>query len=476
MSKLVAFDIGTSGLKAVLYDRERGIVGTSRADYGPEPAPHRQHSDVWWNAARDAMQRLAPDDIEAVVLSGTMENLIIRDHEGAPLHSVLLYSNPCGSEYFEMMKPDLVNARRIIGNEPEPLMTGFKWRWFCDVAPTIVPRVRMVMAGSKDDLLYRMTGRAVTDAVTASTTGFMDISRRDWSEDMLSLFGIKRDMLPEILEAGALVGALKPEAARHLGLNSGIPVMNGCGDVGASMIGSFCDHPDDMSVHLGQSGWIARTIPIAQLDDSRPAYRLAHPYRELMIEISSMRSTGSALSWAEKLFGVTLDAVESELLRADIAPPNLIFLPYLSGEHSLFDDEDIRGAFLGLDVKHNSADLLYSVLEGVGFATSANLKAFAGSGQDRITMIGEGAKLRIWAQMLADSLGRPINRVANPTLTPALGVCRIATSVLGWPSPETFKLDQVNPRADRVVRSELLGDAFERATGIARAFSPFLTV
>ncbi len=283
-------------------------------------------------------------------------------------------------------------------------------------------------------------------------------------------------MLPEILETGALVGALKPDAARHLGLNSGIPVMNGCGEVGASMIGSFCDHPNDMSVHLGKSGWIARTVPIAHVVDDRPAYRLAHPYRGLMIEISSMQSAGSALSWAEKTFGMALDAAERELLQVDMTPPNLIFLPYLSGEQSLFNDEDIRGAFLGLDIKHKSADLLYSVLEGVAFATGANLKAVAGHSQDRITMIGEGAKLRIWAQMLSDSLGRPINRVANPTLTPALGVCRIATSVLGWPSPETFELDQINPRAERVVRSELLGEAFERATGIARAFSPFLSV
>lgn len=474
MSKIVAFDVGTSDLRAVLYDRERGIVGSTHVAYGPEPAPHRQHSDVWWNAARDALSRVQTDDIEAIVMSGTMENLIIRDDEGAPLHSVLLYSNPCGKQHFDSMQSDLADVRRIIGNEPEPLMTGFKWRWFCDVAASIVPRVSMVMSGAKDDLLFRMTGRAVTDAVTGSTTGFMDIARRDWSDELLALFRLKRNMMPEILEPGALVGALKPEAARHLGLQSGIPVINGCGDAGASVIGSFCDGPNDVSVHLGSSGWIAHTVPIADLSEDRPAYRLAHPWRDLMIEISPMQSAGLSMEWAQKILGRKLEEAEPDLVIADAAPPNLVFLPYLAGEHSPFTDLDVRGAFLGLDATHSSGDILYAVLEGITFATRANLSAIDRQASGLITMIGDGAKGRVWPQLLSDVLGRPINLVSDPTLTTALGVCRITTAVLGWSAPETFERERLSPRPDRVQRVDVFGEAFQRATGIARAFSPFL--
>lgn len=476
MSKLVAFDVGTSHLKAALYDRERGIVSSSTVEYGPEPFPHRQNADVWWNAARDALKKLETDDIEAIVMSGTMENLILRDEEGMPLHSVVLYSNPCGEPYHHAMQDQLVDARRVIGNVHEPLMTGFKWLWFCDVAPTIVPRVRMVMAGAKDDLLFRMTGRAVTDAVTGSTTGYMDIARRDWSDDMLAAFHLKRDMLPEILEPGALVGALKPEAASHLGLRAGIPVMNGCGDAGASTIGSFCDGPNDVSIHLGASGWIARTVPIIDLIEDRAVYRLAHPWRDLMIEISPLQSSGVATLWAQKTFGMTLEDAEKHLAIADAAPPHLVFLPYLSGERAPFEDVDVRGAFLGLDASHTPGDMMYAALEGISFSVAANLAALDPNRIGHVTMIGEGANGRVWPQVLADVLDRPVSLTSDPTLTTALGVCRIATAVLGWPAPETFEREQIAPRADRASRVDLLDEAFHRATDIARAFSPFLTI
>lgn len=476
MSKLVAFDVGTSHLKAVLYDRERGIVASSMAEYGPEPVPHRQNADVWWNAAREALRKIETDDIEAIVMSGTMENLILRDDEGTPLHSVVLYSNPCGAAFHEAMQDELSDARRIIGNLHEPLMTGFKWRWFCDIAPTIVPRVRMVMAGAKDDLLYRMTGRAVTDAVTGSTTGYMDIARRDWSDDMMALFKLKRDMLPEILEPGALVGALKPDAASHLGLRSGIPVMNGCGDAGAATIGSFCDAPNDVALHLGVSGWVARTVPIIDLIEERAVYRLAHPWRDLMIEISPLQSAGVALSWAQNTLGLKLDDAETLLTHADSAPPNLVFLPYLSGERAPFEDVDVRGAFFGLDASHTNGDMLYAALEGISFSVASNLVALNSGLNGNVTMIGEGAKGKVWPQLMSDILDRPVSLSSDPTLTTALGACRIATAVLGWPAPENFERNRILPRTDRMSRCDLLGEAFHRATDIARAFSPFLTI
>lgn len=476
MSKLVAFDVGTSQLKVALYDRERGIVASASVDYEIEPFPHRQNADVWWTAARSALQKIETDNIEAIVMSGTMENLILRDKEGIPLHSIVLYSNRCGEPYHAAMQSDLVNAQQIIGNRHEPLMTGFKWCWFSDIAPTIVPRVGMVMAGAKDDLLYRMTGRAATDAVTGSTTGFMDIGRRDWSDEMLSLFRLKREILPEILEPGALVGALRPEAARHLGLRAGIPVMNGCGDAGASTIGSFCDAPNDSSLHLGSSGWLARTAPIKDLIQDRAGYRLAHPWRDLIIEISPMQNVGIALSWVQSTLGLKLDESESPLKQIDAMPPNLVFLPYLSGERAPFDDVDVRGAFLGLDASHTKGDMLYAALEGMAFLVAANLSTLNSGIEGTVTMIGEGAKGRVWPQILADVLDWPVNLTSDPTLSSIIGVCRVATAVLGWPAPETFERERIMPRPDRMARVDLLGEAFFRATDVARAFSPFLTL
>jgi len=474
MSKLVAFDAGTSSLKAVLYDRDQGIVDSADAEYGPEPAPHRQNADAWWRAARDAVRKLDVTDVEAVVLSGAMENLILRDHEGTPLHSVLLYSNPCGQAYYDAMIQDLADVVPIIGNVPEPLMTAFKWRWFCDIAPGVVPRVGMIMAGTKDDLLYRMTGRAVTDAVTGSTTGLMNIVSRDWSDEMLDRFGLQRELLPEILDPSALVGALRAEAASHLGLRSGIPVMNGCGDAGASTLGSFCDEAGDIAFYLGQSGWMARTVHIDDFVEERQVYRIAHPRRDALIEVSPLHAVGAALDWVQRATGMTLELIENDLQTSDVSPPRAMFLPYFADDSSDHVSADFSAAFLGLDLNQKVGDLFYSVLEGLSFSVRANVDLVDPMGPGNVAMIGSGAASAVWPQVLADSMARPVTLISNPDLSTALGVCRIAAAVLGWPRTEKIARTEILPRLDRSLRTEQRQSAFRRATDIARAFTPFL--
>ena len=474
MSRLVALDVGTSSLKAVLYDRDQGIVASADADYGPEPAPHRQNADAWWRAARDAVRKLDVTDVEAVVLSGAMENLILRDSEGTPLHSVLLYSNPCGQAYYDAMIRDLHDVVPIIGNVPEPLMTAFKWRWFCDIAPGVVPRVRMIMAGTKDDLLFRMTGRAVTDPVTASTTGLMNIVTRDWSVEMMDHFGLQRDLLPEILDPSALVGTLRADAANHLGLRSGIPVMNGCGDAGASTLGSFCDEAGDVALYLGQSGWMSRTIHIDDFVEERAVYRIAHPRRDALIEVTPLNTVGVTLDWMQRVSGKSLDDIETELRAADIGPPHALFLPHAADGQVREDLAEFGSSFLGLDLHHSVGDMFYAALEGLSFSMRSHVDAIDPIGPGHVAMIGTGAASQVWPQVLADCMARPVSVISNPDLSTALGVCRIAASVLGWPRTETIARTLIEPRLERADRTERRYDAFLRAIDLAQAFSPLI--
>jgi sugar (pentulose or hexulose) kinase len=120
--------------------------------------------------------------------------------------------------------------------------------------------------------------------------------------------------------------------------------------------------------------------------------------------------------------------------------------------------------------------MLYAALEGITFSVAANIAAMPSGLDGSVTMIGEGAKGRVWPQVMADVLGRPVNLLADPTSHSSLGVCRVAAAVLGWPAPENFERKRISPRDERMSRYDLLGEAFHRATDIARAFSPFLTI
>ena len=355
VERILVLDVGTSALKAVLFDQNGAILASSEAGYRDSARPHRQSVDDWWQAARRAIGALGATAIDAIALTGTMENLIAVDRAGEPVFDAILYSDPCGSATLDANRARLAEAGagKILGNAPEPLMTAFKIGWLRDAEPKALARADFLLPGAKDALALRLTGRAVTDAVTATTTGLMDLASRRWSAALATLLSVPMTKLPEILPAGAVIGEVRPGSAAYLGLPSAspIPVVNGCGDVGATTVGSHCTGEGDISLYLGTTGWVARVVA-ADAPAGAEVYRLAHPRPGLIIEVTPILSAGAAGNWARSILGIGEDARDGMLADADAAPSDLIFLPYLAGERFPFLDTDVRGAFVGLDTRH----------------------------------------------------------------------------------------------------------------------------
>ncbi len=471
MTRVLVLDAGTSGLKAVLFGADGGVIASREAGYGLAPAAHRQSVEGWWQAAQQAVAALDVDAVEAIALTGTMENLIAVDATGAPVHDAILYSDPCGGAALDAARPslDALGATAILGNAPEPLMTAFKLRWLIDNAPDVVTAARWLMPGAKDALALRLTGRAATDPVTATTTGLMDLATRDWSPALIEALGLPAGKLPPILPAGAVLGPLTGEAASALGLTPGLPVINGCGDGGATTLGSLCRVAGDVSLYLGTSGWVARVIPADGLSPNPMVYRLAHPAPGLIIEITPILSAGAAGNWAREVLAISPDERDALLAEADSRPGELLFLPYLAGERFPFLDTEVRGAFLGLDASHGRADLYHAVLEGVALAIRANLDSLDPGGTARIRLAGGGATSTVWPQMIADVLGRTVSLPDDPANATALGAFMIAAEALGL-GPVSFDEDRrIEPRVERQARAARLRTAFARGTMLVRS-------
>ncbi len=473
---VLVLDVGTSALKAVLYDETGEPVAGGDADYGESPGPHRQVVRAWWAAARHAIVEIRPHRVDAIVLTGTMENLIAVDEAGHAVHDAILYSDPCGAGALRDLAPtlDALDAGAVLGNAPEPLMTAFKLRWLMAHEPGAVAAARWLLPGAKDALALHLTGRAVTDPVTATTTGLMDLAGRSWSEALVAALGLPRAKLPEILPAGAVVGHVTPAAAADLGLAAGmpIPVINGCGDAGATTLGSRCRDEGDVSLYLGTSGWVARVVSDRGLAPNPSVYRLAYPAPGRIVEITPILSAGSAGNWLREALAIPASERDALLAEADRAPPDLVFLPYLAGERFPFFDADVRAAFIGLDAAHGRRDLYYAALEGVGLAIRANLAALDPGGAGRIRLAGGGATSAVWPQMLADLLGRPIAIPADPEDVTAMGAFLIAAETLGLPGTAMPPATIAAPRAERAGRAGRMAATFAHATAAARRLAP----
>ena len=128
----------------------------------------------------------------------------------------------------------------------------------------------------------------------------------------------------------------------------------------------------------------------------------------------------------------------------------------------------MRGAFLGLGAEHNAATLYYAVLEGVGFAIRANLDAIDPGADGRLRFVGGGTKSAVWAQMLADILGRPIAIPESASFATCQGAFLVAAEAFGFPSPQARMSRTFNPRPERRARTIRLAASFAAATAFAR--------
>ncbi len=459
--KVLVLDCGSSAVKATVFGADGAVLASTDAGYPDAPSAHRRDPADWWQATVAAVGRLPREGIGAVALTGTMENLIAVDAEGQACGEAVIYSDPAGAGVLADLSARLeaIGATAILGNAPEPLMTGFKLRALG------APGARWVLPGSKDYLALRLTGVAATDPSCASTTGLMDIGTRDWSAALIALIGIDGGLLPPILAADATVGPLREDAAAALGLVAGLPVINGCGDGAATTIGSGAERPDEVSVYLGTSGWVAGVTAVTERA-ARPYYRLAHPLHGGLIEIAPILSAGAAAQWARQTLGLTLAEAERLAAEADAAPGAALFLPYQSGARSPFVDLELRAGFVQVGAADTSGTLYHAALEGVALAIAANVGAMGAAGP--VYLVGGGAQSATWPQIFADVLGRTVTVPRDPVLAASLGAYRAAARALGLGAGSAGGGRVFEPRPERAARIARQARAFERATTMLR--------
>ena len=156
--------------------------------------------------------------------------------------------------------------------------------------------------------------------------------------------------------------------------------------------------------------------------------------------MSVILSAASCLTWVTRLTGA---ASESQLLAeveaAGRGTGSLLFLPYLSGERTPHNDPDAKGVFFGLTHDHTRADLARAVLEGVAyaFADGQDVLGEAGTEIATVSVIGGGARSRLWGRILADVLGRPLTYHAGGDVGPAFGAARLARLAVTGEDPAT---------------------------------------
>ncbi|HGN2345999.1 TPA: xylulokinase [Proteus mirabilis] len=430
----LGLDLGTSSVKAIIMNEQGDVVASHSIPLTfsrPHPQWSEQDPQAWWRATDEAIKQLSRtqpmEQIQAIGLSGQMHGAVLLDAQQNILRPAILWNDGRSVKQCLRLAKQYPQFKEITGNLVMPGFTAPKLQWvaeneaeiFCQIAHVLLP---------KDFLRWKMSGNFASDMSDAAGTLWLDMQKRDWSDELLAATGLSRCQMPTLFEGNQITGYLLPEIAKKWQMKQ-VPIIAGGGDNAAGAIGVGVYQPGQGMLSLGTSGvYFVVSEKFLQNSDNA-VHSFCHALPQTWHLMSVILSAASCLDWVCQLTGISdVGAMFKEIEQHAHSDSSLLFLPYLSGERTPYNNADAKGVFWGLTHQHQRADLCRAVLEGVSFALRQGIEVADKAGQhaDNITLIGGGARSEYWRQLLADITGKTLDYRQGGDVGPALGAARLA--------------------------------------------------
>jgi xylulokinase len=488
---VLAIDLGTGGPKVALVDRDGTVLAREFAPNTVQLHPGggaEQRPADWWRAITTASRRLLTGrdaDVRAVAVTGQWAGTVALDERGEPLGDAVIWLDSRGAAHARRLAGGRL---RVAGYEPRKLALWLRRTggapslsgrdalghilWLRAERPELHAAARCFLEPI-DWLGYKLSGRIATTAVTATLHWVTDTRQATdirYDDDLIALAGLSRAQLPELLPPNAILGRLTESARAELGLpvvcrspspetlgpetggrrafpetvatherHTPIPVIAGTPDTMSAAIGSGATRDHAAHLYIGTSAWLSCHVPYKRTDPLHAVASLPAALPGRYLVSTEQQTAGVAF---ERLRDVLLPGTgvegfaELEALAAS-APPGargVLFTPWLNGERTPVDDELVRGGLHNLTLATTRADIARSVLEGV--ALNARwmhrvVERFCLRRLDPIAFVGGGALSPLWAQIMADALGRSVHRVEDPVSANVRGAALLAWVALG---------------------------------------------
>jgi len=491
--KIIAYDLGTGGNKASLYDAEGVCLASTFYAYEtfyPQTGMHEQRPEDWWdsvvNSTRQLLEETKVDknEIEGLAISGHSLGVVPLNKKG----ELLRISTPIWSDsragnqanvFFE--KTDEKNWYMTTGNGfPAKLYSVFKILWYRDNEPDVFKEIYKVI-GTKDYVNFRLTGEIKTDYSYASGCGVYDLKGWGYSKELIHASGLDEELFPDIVPSTEIIGELTPDAANSLGLPGNVKVACGGVDNSCMALGARNIESGRVYLSMGSSAWIAVSAEDPVLDSVSRPFVFTHVIPDMFTSAVSIFSAGNSFRWLRD--HICSDLVnEAAQTKQDVywlmtklaekscpGANRLLFNPSLAGGSSQEPNADIRGAYSGLDLGHTRADMIRAGMEGIAMNLGSVLQVLKGftTLSDEMVIVGGGSKSELWRQIFADVFEMNIVKTNIGEEAGSLGAAALAAVGSGiW--KDFSKVDYVhqvedikNPVPENTAIYKKLEPAFE---------------
>ncbi len=458
MDYLMAIDLGSTSLKAVIYDLDGNRVASASRPTEKVSPPDHPEWVVWepdgiWQgaaaAAREAVSKIdIPTSIRGVAVTGMGMDGVPIDESGQPLYPFISWHDTRTVDQAEWWKANIGSERTfsITGFPCWAMLAAMRVLWMKENEPEIMSRARKWLL-IEDFLNHKLCGAIATDYSMASCMLLFDQERRRWSDELIEASGIDRGLLPEPRPSGTLLGRVNPEAAAATGLPEGTPVVLGGHDhiCGTIPVGAY--KPGTVLDILGtwESVLAAVSRPALTPEIQRSAVCMQSHVVPDMYAAWGGAVAGASLEWYREQFGAQAeerakrdggdvwDHLMRELETTRPGASGVFYLPYISAAGCPIDDNEALGAFAGISTAATRADLLRAVMEGLNYQfldIVRTMEAGLACEFDRIVVAGGGTQNEFWIQNKADMIGKPIEVPQVEEATP-LGTAVLAGVGLG---------------------------------------------
>ena len=443
---ILALDAGTTGVTALVVDRDRHVVGRGYQDfpqYFPSPGWVEQEPDEIWSALLAAVTQAVGDrgsQIVGVGVTNQRETLVIWDRRTLKsARPAIVWQDRRSSDICDRLKA--VDVSRT-GLRLDPYFTATKIMWVRENEPQVwagLESGRLAIGTVDSYLISRLTGgeRHVTDASNASRTLLYNLKSGEWDLELLDLFGVPRAALAEITSSYGDLARCDPTA--FLGINA--PITGLAGDQQAALVGEAGTSPGAAACAYGTGSFVlvntgTEIPPIS--GGLLATVALAHPdgQRSFASE-GAIFVTGAAVQWFRDGLGAISSSSEIEALASSVPDSaGVVFVPALTGLGAPHWDANARGAILGITRGTKRAHIARALLESIAWQVADVVEMMESQSKVRLPFLGAhgGASANtLLCQLQATALRRPVHRRRNPEST-ALGVAELAALGLGWPA------------------------------------------
>lgn len=412
-SKLsLTIDVGTSNVKFFVTNEkfEEIYFKSIRFNFVNDTLIKEVDPCIWENILLKELKNIFKYDfsnhISNICTTAQMHTTIFLDKQNKPVRKAIMWNDKRGKDSYSKIKEELKECGKLyessIISNGNPLVNLL---WVKKNEESNYKNIKKICF-VKDYVNLILTGKIATDYSDASTSGLFNFEKKEWDNEILQYYDIKKEILPEIKKSDDIVGNISELIKEKIGIKRDISVLVGMADNAATFYAIQKLKTGSMAISLGTSAVLISNLNELSLNSKNIV--LVTKNEDYLCGQYSISTSGSAIDWRNKIIESTEFISEEEIKYKDLLDNNIIFIPYLNGEKYILKNPNMNGAFLGLTLESDRKDFSISILEGIAFGLKLLYENNLNENLYDIVLVGGGSKNTLWTKILATIMDKEV--------------------------------------------------------------------